>query len=158
MSIILVFDPGDSTGYTVRSSSSIFGGTVVKDLAKIRQLIVEFPPDVVVYETFNLYPGKGKSLTRNDFYAVQVIGAIKSAYLEARADHRGMFIVGLPPACKRYSGGLDDRWLRYVERNLPEDVKATEHQKDSYLLLRYFERNIEPTLSMPASKYFPKTL
>lgn len=145
---VLVFDPGDHTGWVARNNDGhIVGGMFEKDLIQVQDLILEHNPHVIVYETFNLYPGKGKSLTRNDFYAVQVIGAIKLVYLQGHEERHALQrnLVGIQPSLKKYSGGLDDRWWIYcdIQKRFQEGWKVTEHQKDAYLLLRYFERHIE---------------
>lgn len=140
---VLVFDPGDHTGWVARlSDGSLKGGTIFsnksfeEDIDKIKQTIVEVNPDVIVFETFHLYPGAAPHLAHNEFYPCQIIGLIKTL----RHLLKIPTLVAQSPSTKRYSGGLDDRW-KFLRSNYSDE--ASEHMKDSYLHLRYYELNGE---------------
>ena len=128
---VLVFDPGDSTGWCFGCPEGVVGGTIYKSFEDIEKLFKVYKPDVVVYETFHLYAGAAKHLINNDFYTVQVIGAIKLLCIQ-----RGIkWVIPQAPSTKKYSGGLDARW-----RDIEKIGGFTEHVKDAYMHLRFFER------------------
>lgn len=134
---ILVLDPGDSTGWVFRDEyGNVCGGTIKYDMSGIFHLFHESKPNIVVFENFTLHPGAAKAFTHNEFYPVQIIGIIKLGALEVYASH----LVKLSPGVKRYAGLIDERWSTCIAACLE---KPTEHMKDAYLLLKYFERYIE---------------
>lgn len=150
---LLIFDPGENTGWLFAEFDSIdatsFGvlqpeyllgnvvdiriGTSVRSHMGIAELFHIYDPDVVVYETFNMYPGKAKELSWNSFYPCEVIGIIK--YLAEKNKCR---IFGQAPSTKKYSGGLDEMWIM-LRKKYPDG--ATEHSKDTFLHFKYFLRN-----------------
>lgn len=140
---VICFDPGDHTGWIFRDHAGrLQGGTVFhgkniwQDIYALKVLLNELRPDVIVYETFHLYPGAAKHLAHNEFYPVQMIGVICSlAYAMGIPPDR---VIRQAPSVKKFSGGLDQRWQNYVHEH-PGDPERTEHTKDSYLHLRYFE-------------------
>lgn len=130
--VILVFDPGDSTGWVCGCEHGLIdGGTAGRNHIEVANLIETFKPDIVVFERFNLYPGKARSLAWNSFYPCEVIGVIR--YI---CDYEGIKYVEQAPSIKKYAGGFGPDW---------EQLKAiratTEHTKDAYLHLKYFLRN-----------------
>lgn len=140
MITVLTLDPGDSTGWCYRASNGILqGGTLPKDLVKVAQLIQELSPQVVVVESFNLYPGKAQSLIWNSFYPCQVIGVIKYICIILNIE-----LVEQTPSVKKFAGGYKDDWFHLK----PSLDKVTEHVKDAYLHLKYFERNNESKLNI----------
>lgn len=128
---ILTLDPGNSTGWCFKGDKLI-GGTLPEDHNMVALLILELEPDVVVYESFKLYPGKAKSLAWNSFYPCEVIGVIK--YVSSLI---GAKLISQDPYVKKYAGGFDDDW----HNEMVIEGKITEHVKDAYLHLKYFERN-----------------
>ncbi len=131
---VLSMDPGDHTGWMFMEDDQISsGGTVVLDLEQIASTIETLNPDVVIYETFRLYPQAAKHLVNNDFYTCQVIGAIKLTCLRLGIP----YVVPQAPKLKEFSGGFDSRWKAYRAR---KDVAFTEHMKDAYLHVRYYEK------------------
>lgn len=158
---VLVFDPGDHTGWVYRSvNGSLEGGTVLNNMEMVTDLIDVYNPDIVVIETFHLYPGAAKHLTYNAFYPCQVIGAIKLKCL-TQATQCVTHLVEQSPSVKRYSGGLDDRWKEFrqwlIETYTGENP-IDEHVKDAYLHLKYFENNIEPKEKVLGKWLLPETL
>lgn len=128
---ILVFDPGESTGWVYLDTlGKLQGGTIPADHLLVGRLIEELLPDVVVIERFNLYPGKAKSMSWNSFYPVEVIGVIK--YL---CEKESIWLVEQAPSVKKYAGGFDMDWEKFKV-----NIKVTEHVKDAYLHLRYYQR------------------
>jgi hypothetical protein len=112
------------------SVGGIRGGTIKYSMADVFKLFQDFEPQIVVFENFTLHPGAAKALTHSELYPVQVIGVIKVAALMCDVK----CVCKLMPSVKKYSGTLDDRWTRC----LPVTT-ITEHTKDAYLLLKYFE-------------------
>lgn len=130
---ILVFDPGDHTGWAYRrGDGSLEVGTSVRNHLEVEQIIQERMPDIIVYENFKLYPQMAKSLAWNSFYPCEVIGVIRVAAM--RWD---IPIVDQAPSVKKYYGGAGADW-EIARVSCPT---CTEHSKDAYMHLRYFERN-----------------
>ena len=135
MKSVLVFDPGESTGWCYRNrDGAVCGGTCKKDHVEVAEHIHVFCPDIVVFERFNLYPQMAKSLAWNSFYPCEVIGVIR--YL---CDRYNIPVVEQAPSVKKYFGGFQSDWEQLKECS--QDV--TEHTKDAYMHLKYFERNGE---------------
>ena len=136
---ILVFDPGDHTGWVASKDGVITGGTIyhkkdiMLDIPELVKLFDYHKPDVVVFETFNLYPGAAAHLVHNDFYPCQIIGVIKTLCWHYEIS----YLVPQAPSVKKYSGGLDDRWKFFSSL---VGAERSEHMKDSYLHLKYFEQ------------------
>ena len=135
---VLVFDPGDHTGWVFRDrTGGLQGGTLYsnkdiwEDMTQLHTMFSKFEPDIVVYETFHLYPGAAKHLAHNEFYTVQLIGAIQMLCFDWVPKNR---IVRQAPSIKKYSGGLDERWSSLIKSGA-----VTEHTKDAYLHLKYFD-------------------
>lgn len=135
MKSVLVFDPGESTGWCYRNQEGrVTGGTCKKNHMEVAERIQIFSPDIVVFERFNLYPQMAKSLAWNSFYPCEVIGVIR--YL---CDKYNIPVVEQAPSVKKYFGGFQQDWDQLKE--LSQGV--TEHTKDAYMHLKYFERNGE---------------
>jgi hypothetical protein len=71
---IMSFDPGDSTGIVKYDSTdnNYEGICIYKNLDELATCIEVFNPDQIVYETFQLYPGKAKNMAWNKFYPCEV--------------------------------------------------------------------------------------
>ena len=137
---ILVFDPGESTGWCFQDiTGATCGGTARKNHLEVAQLIRVTRPDLVVLERFNLYPQMAKSLSWNSFYPCETIGVIKVVCMELNIP-----IVEQAPSIKKYFGGFQEDWqsigLLPVELE-PFSRGVTEHTKDAYMHYRYFVRN-----------------
>lgn len=133
MKSILVFDPGDHTGWCFRDRDGrVTGGTCGKNHREVAERIQVLGPDIVVFERFNLYPQMAKSLAWNSFYPCEVIGVIR--YL---CDRYKIPIVEQAPSIKKYFGGFLEDWDQLKELS----SNVTEHTKDAYQHLKYFERN-----------------
>lgn len=137
---ILVFDPGESTGWCFQNVKGwVCGGTARKDHLEVAKLIRAAQPDIVVLERFNLYPQMAKSLSWNSFYPCEVIGVIRVVCMEL-----GIPVIEQAPSVKKYAGGLQEDWqtIEYLPLQLEDYSKGvTEHTKDAYLHYRYFMRN-----------------
>ena len=130
---ILTLDPGESTGWCfLDSSNNLFAGTAPKDHLKVAERLDVLNPDIVVYETFNLYPGKAQKMVWNSFYPCEVIGVI---LYKCMHDHK--FIVKQAPAIKRYAGPLPTKFVQ-----LSKVEKLTEHSKDACQHLCYYLRQV----------------
>lgn len=133
MKSILVFDPGESTGWCFKDKEGlIIGGTCRRHHKEVAEKIQRLRPDIVVFERFNLYPQMAKSLAWNSFYPCEVIGVIR--YL---CDKYDIPYVEQAPSVKKYFGGFKYDWD--ILKNVSKGV--TEHTKDAYMHLKYFERN-----------------
>lgn len=137
---VIALDPGNSTGWVFREEEDgkIIGGTVGESHKDVWRLLSKYLPDVVVFETFQMYPGKAQKLIWNTFYPCEVIGVIK-----LWASVFDCTIVGLQPSVKKFALAASevDLW-KTVER--VDDQPATEHMRDAVRLLRYYERNGAP--------------
>lgn len=139
MNRILVFDPGDHTGWVYRDGSGkVVGGTCQKNHLEVARCIEEHPADIIVMERFNLYPQMAQHLAWNSFYPCEVIGVIR--YLCARGN---IPLVEQAPSIKKYFGGYQSDWEQVKQT---KGFKLTEHVKDAYQHLKYFERNGEKKL------------
>lgn len=131
MQTLLVFDPGESTGWVFSDNNGqLHGGTAGKNHQEVAQLIEQYQPDVVVYETFQMYPGRAKSLYWNSFYPCEVIGVIK--YMCAKLS---IPIAGQQPSVRKYAGKAALDWEK-----LQVCGHKTEHTKDAYQHYRYYRR------------------
>ena len=134
---VMILDPGESTGYLVADLEGdnyqiASGGTLPKEHIKVFDAIRHEHPDLIVYETFHMYPGKAKALSWNSFYPCEVIGVIKLT-----STIGGIEIVGLSPSTKKYAGGFDNPvWINFRQTH-----EYTEHTKDTWLLFQYWYRN-----------------
>lgn len=137
---ILVFDPGESTGWVCEvdkpalSKLRVVGGTIKHDRVAIWELLKEAHPAVIVFETFKLYPDKAQALSWDKFYTCEIIGIIK-LYLEMNPIVK---FIEQGASIKKYSGAktTDEHWLEIKE--LGETV--TEHTFDAYMHYCYYKR------------------
>lgn len=133
MKSILVFDPGESTGWCFQDTDGkLWGGTAKRKHEEVAQLIENLQPDIVVFERFNLYPQKAKSLAWNSFYPCETIGIIRFL-----CDRYKIPYVEQAPGIKKYFGGFKEDWDRLKFNS----VEVTEHTKDAYQHYRYFLLN-----------------
>ena len=133
---VIALDPGNSTGWCLRTDDGrLIGGTVGELHHDVWELLNKYDPGTVVYETFQMYPGKAQKLIWNTFYPCEVIGVIK---LWCMVHERNL--VGLQPSVKKFALANSelDLW-KTIER--VEGQPATEHMRDAVRLLRYYERN-----------------
>lgn len=140
---VLALDPGNSTGWVFRNNDGkLIGGTVGECHKDVWNLLTEKDPDVVVFETFQMYPGKAQKLIWNTFYPCEVIGVIKVWFMlhtNPRNAGRLRQLVGLQPSVKKYALANSELELwKTVERE--NNQAATEHLRDAVRLLRYYER------------------
>lgn len=143
---ILALDPGESTGWCYLSRDDVMqAGTAPKSHLAVAKLIDDLDPDVVVYETFNLYPSKAQSLIWNSFYPCEVIGVIryKCAFKGMLSTRGGCEpyrprVVQQAPAIKRYAGPLPKKFA-----DISKKEKLTEHSKDACQHLCYYLRQVK---------------
>lgn len=137
---ILVFDPGESTGWCYQNELGVvYGGTARKDHLEVAKLIRVARPNIVVLERFNLYPQMAKSLSWNSFYPCETIGVIKVVCMELNIP-----IVEQAPGVKKFFGGFQTDWdtIGFLPIQLEAFSKGvTEHTKDAYMHYKYFLRN-----------------
>ena len=128
---ILALDPGESTGWCfLDRDNTLLAGTAPKDHLKVAERIDILNPDIVVYESFNLYPGKAQSMIWNSFYPCEVIGVILYKCLSENRQ-----TVKQAPSIKKYAGPLPKRFT-----DLSKTLRLTEHSKDACQHLCYFLR------------------
>lgn len=136
MDTVLVLDPGNSTGWLYRDrEGKLYGGTIKEDHVAVAGLILSKSPDIIIYETFQLYPSKAQKMCWNSFYPVEVIGIIK--YFATINKSK---LIGLQPSVKKFAGTLD--WTKIDSQG----CGITEHTKDTYRLYMYWHRNYEKSL------------
>lgn len=145
MQSILALDPGESTGWCfLDRDNSMQAGTAPKSHLSVAKLLDDLDPDVVVYETFKLYPSKAQSLIWNSFYPCEVIGvieykcALKGMLSGTSGAHYRPRVVQQAPAVKRYAGPLPKKFAL-----LSKETKLTEHSKDACQHLCYYLRQIK---------------
>ena len=139
MRSVLVFDPGESTGWCFRDENHVTtGGTLPKNHLEVARAITERLPSIVVIERFNLYPQMAKSLAWSSFYPCEVIGVIKYVCASLKIP-----VIEQAPSVKKYFGGYQSDWEQVKQT---KGFKLTEHVKDAYQHLKYFERNGEKKL------------
>lgn len=132
-STILCLDPGNHTGWCCLFADRTFdAGTIGENHGEVAKRIYECSPDIIVYETFNMYPGMSHHLAWNSFYPCEVIGVIK--YL---ANELGVHLVGQAPSIKQFAGGLPQI---YKDCARAGKFRSTEHSKDATLHLAYYLR------------------
>ena len=137
MKSILVFDPGEHTGWCYQDrEGNLIGGTIGKNHVEVAGWINFLVPDIVVMERFNLYPQMAKSLAWNSFYPCEVIGVIR--YLCMLHD---IPLVEQAPSIKKYFGGFKIDWDQLKDNAESRELDVTEHTKDAYQHYRYFLLN-----------------
>lgn len=137
MKSILVFDPGEHTGWCYQNrAGKIIGGTASKNHVNVADLILNFKPDIVVMERFNLYPQMAKSLAWNSFYPCEVIGVIRYLCM-----FHNIPLVEQAPSIKKYFGGFKIDWDQLKDNAKSKELDVTEHTKDAYQHYRYFLLN-----------------
>lgn len=140
---VIALDPGETTGYFVKRYPEnchrltegivVEGGTVGRNHLEVFNLLDRVAPDVVILETFALYPGKAKSLSWNSFYPCEVIGVIKLWLML----HPEVIKVEQAPSVKKYAGGLREDFQYFQHYLLKEHM--SEHVKDAYMHIKYWE-------------------
>lgn len=136
MKKILVFDPGENTGWVFRDKDGhIKAGTSVRSHTEVAALISTYKPDIVIFERFNLYPAMAKTMSWNSFYPVEVIGVIRFM-----CERNNIHYVEQAPSVKKFAGPWNDaRWERHIGKDNPQTV----HAHDAYQHLLYYERRQE---------------
>lgn len=79
---LLVFDPGKSTGWANFMEGKLKDYGIVRGLDEfndfLREYVIEHgTPDVILYETFHLFPNKAQRQAGSDMPASQIIGKIE---------------------------------------------------------------------------------
>lgn len=124
--IVLAFDPGGSTGWCVIDSEyTLIASGEIPDWHGVKDLFNTHQPDVVVYETFQLYAWKAQSLSWNTFVPCEAIGVIKFI-----AEELQIPCVGQGPAERKWF--TDDRLKTF---NM---VPPSKHAKDAIRHALYF--------------------
>lgn len=135
---ILVFDPGESTGWTFYNviTGDLEGGTVRMRNAyeEFGKVFDRYIPDVVVYEKFALYPGAAKAMSWNTFIPCEMIGVIKFLSWENKLE----IITEQPAGLRKFisASELDKAWHSLVDAR---DSK-TKHTRDALMHLLYYCR------------------
>jgi hypothetical protein len=136
---ILAFDPGDHTGWVCKDDilGIEVGGTIFnkRDFNADARCIMDmfdYPPNYVVYEDFQLYAGAAQHLIHNQFYTVQIIGAIRLLCYQHDVAH----VIVQAASVKKFASPQD---MRYETLRLRSNT-ATEHTKDAFMHLSYFEK------------------
>jgi len=134
MKIILVLDPGESTGYVVDTEGCLTNwGTIPFDRKLLWEFLIMQTPDIIVLEEFVLYPSHAKGLSWNKFHTCEMIGIIK-----LYCDMYGTELIAQKASDKKYSGATkqDAAWL-----TMDKCDDTTEHTYDAYQHWCYYVRN-----------------
>lgn len=132
---ILALDPGNHTGWVARmEDGELIGGTIGENHLHVCNLMDNLRPEILIYETFQMYPGKAQKLIWSTFYPCEVIGVIKLFAMCAECK-----LVGIQPAMKKYALGTSELELWKTVNTLGQP--PSEHLRDAVRLLRYYERN-----------------
>jgi len=77
--MILVVDPGDTTGYALFRDNGELSKKNQGDFAHVMEMLqdIMYPPEHIIVEDYRLRAGKQAQQTGSRFQAVQVIGALK---------------------------------------------------------------------------------
>jgi len=117
---VLAFDPGKTTGWALVDGTHYEGGELLSWYGADR-LIIKLHPDVVVVESFRLFPHMAKTLIGSTFPTVEVIGTLK--YM---TEHH----MGCPLVLQEPSEAKQIRRLPPKER-LPIGHKLSPHEKSA---------------------------
>jgi len=74
----LVFDPGHTTGWALFEDDHVISAGESPDWKDIPEMINQAKVDLVLFESFKLYPWKAKQKIWDSFLEVEVIGVIKA--------------------------------------------------------------------------------
>lgn len=133
--MILALDPGESTGWCAYDTvGNWYAGTLPKDYTKVWKLLSDLSPDIIIFETFQLYATHARSLIGDKFYTCEVIGIVKLW----QALHPFIKLLEQGASIKKYSGVTtkDSTWKTIKERN----ANITNHSFDAYMHLCYYQR------------------
>lgn len=144
---ILVFDPGESTGWAFYNTitEDLEGGTVRLHNAydEFEKLFYRYIPQTVVYERFALYPGSAKALSWNTFIPCEMIGVIKFLF-HSTYDGMTKEITADVKILDQAAG--DRKYISAVEKdkawNMLQDPRGTKtkHTRDALAHLVYYCR------------------
>lgn len=99
---LVVFDPGKATGWAIFIDGKIKDYGIVRGLDEFNIFIQEYAtnygtPDVILYETFHLFPNKAQKQSGSDMPASQVIGKIElwASMLACRVEKQNSSILSI---------------------------------------------------------------
>ena len=75
--IVLVLDPGHTTGWAVLTEEKIVATGIFPFYRDVKMLIEQYKPDKAVLEDFTLYPWKSHALAWSQLQTVQTLGVMK---------------------------------------------------------------------------------
>jgi len=111
---LLVFDPGETTGWSFLADGKIIGGSFSL-WSEVKPLITIHRPTVVLFESFNLRAGAARHLIGSSFPTIQVIGVIQYV-----ADEAGITCVSKGPA---YRSGIYLKGIKGFDRHARDATK-----------------------------------
>lgn len=131
---ILALDPGERTGWAAGTWDGEELTDVTQGVAALKDMALALEKnihkyDVVVYETWRLYPHMAKKLVGNDMQPSQMVGMIR-------------LLSWLHPSVKLKSFGADVK--NTALKTIPQSLKrrlarcSEEHDKDALLLLWHY--------------------
>ncbi len=74
---ILVFDPGNTTGWAVLTEEKIIATGLFPTYRDVKMLIEQYKPDKAILEDFALFPWKSNALAWSRLQTVQTLGIMK---------------------------------------------------------------------------------
>ena len=138
---VVTIDPGNSTGFLCSEWKDgepiMHKGLTIREENAHRRVFAALElvqPDIVVYETFQLYPNKAQHMQWNSFFPCEIIGVVK-----LWAAIRGVKLCGLQPSVKKFAGVGPRDWMTIAT---DEGEKLTEHVRDTLRLFTYWYRNV----------------
>ncbi len=126
MSVLIAFDPGATTGFCVFEDTRFITGGEVKDDLSLDGVLATYVPDLVLYESFRLFPNKAQAMIGSEFLPAQVIGTLR--YL---CKVRGVKMIEQPPMLKKFF--MPVARLKYYGVDL-----KSEHARDAARHILYY--------------------
>ena len=131
---VLAVDPGNQTGWAVGELDiDVFDvrvSGVMTSWSKLKEVIEENEPLLVLFETFRIFPSKARGLVGDELEAVQTIGVLKYLCLEKK-----LTLLGRQPSLKSVPIIPRDAWVKELIRS-----RKTEHERDSIMHLYSYWR------------------
>jgi hypothetical protein len=74
---VMGVDPGETSGWSITDDFKVVAKGQVKDWHGLDDVLFQYNPQVVVFESFNLYAGQALNQIGQTFVTVQVVGVIR---------------------------------------------------------------------------------
>jgi hypothetical protein len=74
---LLAIDPGETTGVAYFINGELIKTAQLTSIIAIEEAILDFLPDMLIYEDYRIYPAKLKSHSFSEIPTLKIIGAIE---------------------------------------------------------------------------------